>query len=655
MIINYIVKYILIFIILLNSLYRNSQNKNDFPNIINDHCQYSSSFYLKNITHIPDIYITLTKIDYYYSRVYKLKEIGYYMKLTDKNNNLIKPSDLSLLYDLHIICCTYSLENGENIYYLANIYENQYFFCIDYIQFSEQMKFGVKIYKLNEIDEQIEYNEIFFFTDKLFNINQNFQNNNRFNINYIYDKYNKLLLKKKKYENKRLFLKKPFNLKSSFLQPPLSTLKRDITQVKGKWYFKNIYGTYFCFCRAESCINLNNFNQDFQNCKYYFYLTMIDNNRDLFPKTHYLLSDFFDEKIDSVDAFPVFVEMIKEDLNVHYLTMSSKIYSNFCLNDAKCLNEMHIIYGIRKINGDTLEKYLELLLKLKVVVTAEKYECIDNLFYNIEYITYIFLGHGVTYIKSYLYNDYLSPKRYNKILLPPSQRFISLALEAGWKKDDIIKIGYPRWDFYNIHSTSTLPSEINNKGERSIFMMFTWRKVKKGECISDLYYKNIYNIFNSRKLNRYLQKYNVKLFFCYHHAMIQKKKFKESNNIRFVFQNEISTLLMNSSLIITDFSSILFDAIVQKKPLILYIPDGLDTNLKDIYSYQYYETITKLKNGMIFLIEIFLYLKDVINKIIYYIKNNFALENEKLLVYKEFRLKNKGNTRKFINYLETLK
>ena len=373
----------------------------------------------------------------------------------------------------------------------------------------------------------------------------------------------------------------------------------------------------------------------FQTCKYYFYLTMIDNNRDLFKKTHYLLSDFFDENIDSVDTFPVFIEMMKEDLNVHYITMSSKIYSQFCLNNTKCLNKMQIIYGIRKINGDTLEKYLELLLKLKVVVTAEKYESIDNLFYNIEYITYIFLGHGVTYIKSYLYNDYLSPKKYNKILLPPSERFVSLALEAGWKRDDIIKIGYPRWDFYNIHTTSTLPSEINYKGERSIFMMFTWRKVKRGKYISDLYYKNIYNVFNNRKINRYLQKYNIKLFFCYHHAMIQKKKIKESSNIRFILQNEISTLLMNSSLIITDFSSILFDAIVQKKPLILYIPDGLDTNLKDIYTYQYYETITKLKNGMIFLSEIFLDLKDLINKIIYYIKNNFTLENEKLLILED--------------------
>jgi len=88
--------------------------------------------------------------------------------------------------------------------------------------------------------------------------------------------------------------------------------------------------------------------------------------------------------------------------------------------------------------------------------------------------------------------------------------------------------------------------------------------------------------------------------------------------------------------------------------LILYIPDGLDINLKDIYSYQYYETITKLKNGMIFLLEIFLELKDVVNKIIYYIKNNFALENENLLIYKEFRLKNRGNTRRFIKYIKML-
>ena len=55
------------------------------------------------------------------------------------------------------------------------------------------------------------------------------------------------------------------------------------------------------------------------------------------------------------------------------------------------------------INGDFLEKYLELILKLKVAVTGATFPSIDQLFYNIEYITSINIGHGVKYFKSFLY------------------------------------------------------------------------------------------------------------------------------------------------------------------------------------------------------------------------------------------------------------
>ena len=48
---------------------------------------------------------------------------------------------------------------------------------------------------------------------------------------------------------------------------------------------------------------------------------------------------------------------------------------------------------------------MELILRMKVVIAVDEYDCIDNLFYNIDYITFIFLGHGVTYIKSFLYNN----------------------------------------------------------------------------------------------------------------------------------------------------------------------------------------------------------------------------------------------------------
>ena len=652
-----ICKYTLLFIIIINPLIINDHRTNHISYNLANFGHYSLSSLEKKLSKIPEIYITLIDISFSYSKQFDIIEIIYYINIYDQKFYQIKPSDLSLLYHIGIFCNFYSFEANENIYSIANIQENNCFYCIEHKKINEHAKFGIKMYKINELSEEIEYNDLFFFTDKLINIEENleYQNNNKFDYNILHQNYKKLVQKINLCKKKGMVLEESYNLKSSYLQPPLSFLKRDIARAEGKWYFKNIYENYFCFCKGESCINnLISFSMyNFQSCKYFFYLTILDNNKDLYPKTDFLLSDFFEDTIESSEAFPIFQEMIKKNLKAHYLTMSWGIYSRFCKNNGNCLKDLRIIYGVKRIDGDILEKYLELFLKLKAVIAAEKYVSIDNLFYNIDYIIYIFLGHGVTYVKSYLYNDYLSPKRYNKILIPPSERFVSLALLAGWKNEDIIKIGYPKWDYYDIHVAKALSLGYSEENEKSIFMMFTWRKVKKGKKASFLYYNNILNLLNDTEINEQLYLNNVKFFFCYHHTLKEKKIMDIGNNtnIRFISQNEISLLLKNSSLIITDFSSILFDAIVQRKPLILFIPDGLDSNLQDIYDKEYYETISKIKNGIIYLGEVFFELGKVIDKIIYYIKNNFTLESERLKFYKIFKLRNRDNTKKFINYL----
>jgi len=659
MILEHIIKYGLLFIIFINSPILYSKNKDNINNNLAEFGHYSFSSLSTKFPNIPEIFFSVTDIIYNYSKKYGLIETKYYINIYNNNFHLIKPTDLPLLYNIGIFCNFYIFETNENIYSIANIYENKCYYCVEYSKINEHVKFGVKIYKINELGEQIEFNELFFFTDKLFNIakSKELEDNYKFNFQYLYNKYKTLLVTIKAYKKKGIFSDEYSLLKSSYMQPPLCYLKRDIALDDGKWYYKNIYETYFCFCKGESCTKIPSFYKYvYQSCKYFFYLTILDNNKYLYPKTHYLLSDFFDENVESSEAFPVFQEMLKRNLKVHYLTMSWPIYSEYCLNNKKCSKNLQIIYGIRTINGDVLEKFLELFLRLKVVVAAEKYDCIDNLFYNIEYIKYIFLGHGVTYIKSYLYKDYLNHKRYNKILLPPSKMFINLALRAGWKDENIIKIGYPKWDNYELHPTKTLSNKFKENKEKAIFMMFTWRKLKRGRSASKLYYNNIYNLLNDPEINEQLYLYNASLYFCYHHTLRDKKIIDINNNtnIRFIAQNEISKLLKNSSLIITDFSSILFDAIVQRKPLILFIPDGLEPKLQDIYVKEYYETIIKIKNGDIYLGEVFLDLDRVVNKIIYYIKNNFVVEKEQIEFYKKFNLKNYGNTNRFINYIRKL-
>ena len=46
-----------------------------------------------------------------------------------------------------------------------------------------------------------------------------------------------------------------------------------------------------------------------------------------------------------------------------------------------------------------MEKYLNLFLKLKVVVSGRGTTFNTNLIYNIEYITYVCVAHGVCYFK----------------------------------------------------------------------------------------------------------------------------------------------------------------------------------------------------------------------------------------------------------------
>ena len=666
--INYLLKYALISFFCKNLIIVDAPFSENIPQIesfplylnkiIDNPIQYFFSSGVINITNNNKIYFTVSHISYTFSTKYNLIEFKYYITFYDHNWDYIMPSILNLLYNLHILCEINISDNNEKIYSMAHIHENICYICIEYARTTEHAKFGIRIYKSDENDEEIEYNDFFFFDDKQitnFNSGQSFQNDDKFDLIKLNKKYNKQISRFKR--EKRDNIKKRFYLKLSYLQPPICNLKRNVALSENRWYFGNIYGNYSCFCKGEFCVTLKMFGTNsFHFCKYYFYLTIIDNNSHLYKKTDYLLSDFFYLNIESCEAFPIFQEMIKKNLRAHYLTMDYNIYQQHCINSTKCLNNLEIIYGYKKINGNFLEKFLELILRMKVVIAVDEYDCIDNLFYNIDYITFIFLGHGVTYIKSYLYQDYISPKRYNKFLSPNSKIFIELALEAGWKKEDIIKIGYPKWDNYKINEQKKLQTITDIKEMKSILVMFTWRKPKRGKSLSHFYFDNIQELLTDKRLNTELITNNVTLFFCYHHALKEKKEINiTSNYVILINQDSISKILKNCSLIITDFSSIIFDAIVQRKPLILYIPDALDANLRDIYVKNYYKTILKLVNGEIFLDKVFLNLDKVIDKIIYYIKTNFILEDEKLKLYKLFNLKNYGNTKKFINYIKRLK
>ena len=630
-----------IYFLIKNNKHYNSKIIFNNNNIINgSNLVDFNKYYLFEDLNNSD-YFKLLFLKYIFSLKYKLVKVEYFIAFYDKDNNLILPSDISLYKNMNIIC---TIINNNNEYdSLAHIYKNNYFNCIEIFKINEKKTFGIKLFQTIEKKQILKQ----FFDEKLFSFNNlNYQYNNPFDPLIINVEYNSLITKM----NEKKFSQK-YNLKKSYMKYPSFSLKTEISSFDNKWFFRNIYNHHFCFCKGNNCLN----EKMSQKCKYKFYLYIIDINKNVYPKTEYLFMDFLFDELSSDDVYPIFEEMINQQFPAHYITEKSDIYNKFCKNIQKCL----IILPVKKeklpINSNFLDKYLTLFLKIKVVVSGRGTTFNTNLFYNIEYITYICIGHGVCYFKDYLYNKnrIYGINKNNKILLPPSEKIISLAKKYGWKDKDIIKINLPRWDKYNLITDSKEKKNINSN---SIFIMFTWRHMKKNKEISSFYIINIINLITNNILNENLLNNNILLYLCFHRLIDKryiiyfKKILTKHKYIQFINQNDISECLSKTSLVVSDFSSIIFDLMYRSKPFIIYIPDGNDPEIEEIYINEYYELIQLMKNGSIYFENKYFRINDTINKINYYINNNFTLETKLKQFYDSFGFKRENSLNKLIYY-----
>lgn len=603
----------------------------------------NNNYYLSEIfgnkSYINEIFFEYNIINYCFSFKYNIVEINYNIFFYNKNRTLIKPSDLSLLNDLHIICYMEKENDTISVDSLANIFQNKHFLCKEFFNINEKVIFGIKIYLGNEINGTIN-----LFDSNLIKYKKKYQNNTKFNPLIINNEYLNFIINISYINKKEATSFNSFGLKKYYIDKPYCLDKKNIILKKNYWQFKNIYNNYFCLCKGK-CLYKN----ISQLCKYLFYLYIIDNNKYIYNKTDYLLSDFY--YFSSDDTFPIFKEMIKLNLNAHYMDAKEKIYNKFCKNEKKCLKIIYINNTF--IDGDFLEKYLEIILKLKAIIVGHQLESIYNIFYDIDYITYINVGHGIKYFKHFLYNNYSSYKKYNKLVLPPSKKIISLAKLYGWTDDNIIKNCLPKWDKYEIYQNNIKYSPNNNKTNKSIFIMFTWRNLLNNSYnISSLYLKNIMNLINNEELLTVLKRKNVGLYFSFHPNFIKYKiESKFNEYVKYVYIEDISDSLMKTNLLVSDFSSIIFDMIYQRKPYIIFIPDAFDSEIRYTYEKGYYDIINSFKNKEINFKNIYLNLDETIKKIIYYIENNFMLEMELEKFYDSFELKCKNNTHTFINYL----
>lgn len=607
--------------------------------------EFQLSNLYKNINSNNKIFFNLTSISFSFDSVNNIIKTEFTIGFYDENKDVIFPSDLTLYYNIHIYCIMKDFSHSTIITSLPNILSNKHFLCQEFFHKNEKIQFKVGIYQNYKTPQNKEFQLFTYNINNFYNFDNIISNNlDCFHSNKEYE-----LLYEKIY--KKNITQDNLKLKSSYIIKPKCTTKFGLNLLDNKWNFINLYNYYFCICKGLLCKSY----KIPQKCKYFIYLNIIDNNKDLYNKTDYLFGDFIYDEYSSDDAFPVFEKMIEQNLPAHYLTQDENIYNKYCNMKNNCLIILPVINKNEIIDGNFLEKYLTLILRLKATISGADFFCINNLFYNIEYITHISIGHGISYLKPFLYSNYsyYGSKKYNKLLIPFSKKLLSVANNYGWDDENIIKINLPRWDKYNDSEEVFYIKNCN----KSIFIMFTWRDLAKNRNVSNDYYKNILNLLQNNLLIKEIQKNNVTLYFAFHHRQNEYKSkiMNKYKYIKFINENQISDILSKTDLVITDFSSIIFDIIYRQRPFIMYIPDTNYTDNKNNYAENYYQLIEDLKNGIIHFENIFFNINDVVEKIICYIKNNFKLEKNVKNFYKSFGFKKESSIPKFIDYLIKLK
>ena len=256
----------------------------------------------------------------------------------------------------------------------------------------------------------------------------------------------------------------------------------------------------------------------------------------------------------------------------------------------------------------------------------------------------LFLQHGV--IKDDLKWLYFDVTKVNRFICGayPEYRFVKE--KFGYPEGSICYTGLCRFD--GLHN--------DTKGDRIILIMPTWRewiadedyRLEQFEGTTNIpetkFFKSWIAFLEDERIKEYAIEYHVKFIFFPHRNM-QKylDYFPKSNDyieIAGAEQYGVQELLKKASLMITDYSSVFFDMLYMKKPVIFYQFDYDNFRMAQYnegyfsYSKNPFGNSYKLKN-------------DVFNEIEITINNNYEVSDAYLTAHREyFRLFDTNNCKR---------
>ncbi|MBQ4614972.1 MAG: CDP-glycerol glycerophosphotransferase family protein [Akkermansia sp.] len=361
-------------------------------------------------------------------------------------------------------------------------------------------------------------------------------------------------------------------------------------------------------------------------------------NKDMPQEKRYVLC--FDALMsphpEAIDAWTLFQYLQEKGIPSKYvLRWQNPLFQK--LKDANKLKDIIPVANELQLLTD----YADIIAQSRLIMCSFGFD-LSRILRQLPFAKYIFIEHGVILINewaAHYYND----KSFDAHVVP-TIKTKELYDRLGYDESRMICSGIPRWDL--------LPPAQKHKETRKIFIFFTMRAAFwEDKSLRPEYVARIQTFID--KVNEILLNRNdVQVYLAPHHClMYQDSNFKASifKNVNIVPTTNISTMVKDADLCVTDFSSISFDFMYRNVPVIYY---GFDTDL----NYSHPRDKTKIAADVI---DKLLYngcrdLNTAIERVKYYVDHNFELETELVNKNNEIFWQRGGNCERLMKMADTL-
>lgn len=179
----------------------------------------------------------------------------------------------------------------------------------------------------------------------------------------------------------------------------------------------------------------------------------------------------------------------------------------------------------------------------------------------------VFLQHGVMGTKNMVANYGKNAHSFNTDLFMVSSDYEKEMIEKdfGYDYDSVFVTGLSRFD-------ALFERDINVK--QQLLIIPTWRDwiVTDQAFLESEYFERYRELINSEELHQLAEEKQIEIVLCLHPNMQSFTSYFEHPKVRIIHQGEIDvqSLLKESSIMITDYSSVAFDFSFLHKPIIYY-------------------------------------------------------------------------------------